>query len=203
MAETGRFFEGDNAVQRTLRRVTQRLDALGIPYAVCGGMALSAHGFVRATDDVDMVVTEASLRRIHEELEGLGYRPPFEGSRHLRDTQDRVKIEFLVTGGYPGDGKEKPVAFPDPAEVGVERDGIVYINLPTLIDLKLASGMTNAGRLKDLADVQELIRVLGLGREYVEGLNPYVRDKFIELWEAVRDNPAEEEWPQMDTDEIG
>jgi hypothetical protein len=31
-------------------------------------------------------------------------------------------------------------------------------NLPTLIELKLASGMTNAGRLKDLADVQELIK---------------------------------------------
>ena len=42
---------------------------------------------------------------------------------------------------------------------GVEIDGINYLNLPTLIELKLASGMTNPGRLKDLVS---LARQLGL-----------------------------------------
>jgi hypothetical protein len=49
--------------------------------------------------------------------------------------------------------KEKPVAFPDPATDSTSSDGISYINLPKLIELKLASGMTNAGRLRDLSDV--------------------------------------------------
>jgi hypothetical protein len=44
----------------------------------------------------------------------------------------------------------------------------------------------NAGRLKDLADVQELIRALKLERAYEEKLNPYVRAKFVELWDAVQ-----------------
>ncbi len=188
MAETGRFFESDSAVHRTLRRLAARLEALDVPYAVCGGMALSAHGYLRATEDVDVLVTAASLERIHERLIGLGYRPAFAGSRHLRDTQDRVKVEFLIAGGYPGDGKEKPVSFPDPAGVNIEHDGVHYVGLSTLIELKLASGMTNAGRLKDLADVQELIRHVGLERGFAEELHEYVRGKYLELWHAVSDD---------------
>ena len=96
-----------------------------------------------------------------------------------------MRIEFLVTGGFPGDGKPKPVAFPDPAGCTVEIDGIRYLRLPTLVELKLASGMTNPGRLKDLADVQELIRSLGLTTEFARELHPYVRPKYEELLAAV------------------
>jgi len=60
------------------------------------------------------------------------------------------------------------------------------VNLPTLVELKLASGMTGAGRLKDLADVQELIKLLNLPADFGESLNPYVRDKFAELWNDAR-----------------
>lgn len=96
------------------------------------------------------------------------------GVKNLRDAGTKVKIEFLTTGSFPGDGKSKPVAFPDPNDVGVDIDGIRYLRLGTLIELKLASGMTNTGRLKDLADVQELIRVLKLANEFREQLNPFV-----------------------------
>ena len=92
--------------------------------------------------------------------------PPFKGSKNLRDTEYGVRIEFLVTGQFPGDGKPKPVAFPDPATAAIELDGIRLLPLKDLIELKLASGMTNPGRLKDLADVQELIRILDLSEEY-------------------------------------
>ena len=53
----------------------------------------------------------------------MGYTPPFAGSKNLRDTKTGVRIEFIVTGGYPGDGKPKPVSFPDPAKVATEIDG--------------------------------------------------------------------------------
>ena len=53
-----------------------------------------------------------------------------------------MRIEFLTTGEYPGDGKKKPVSFPDPRTVSFEADGISYIHLNKLVDLKLASGMT-------------------------------------------------------------
>jgi len=124
LQEGSMHFEEASAVHRTLRRVVKRLDELGVSYAVAGGMALFLHGFRRFTEDVDILVTKDGLRLIHEQLEGLGYVAPFQGSKNLRDADTGVRIEFLVTGEYPGDGKPKPVAFPDPAAVGVERDGV-------------------------------------------------------------------------------
>lgn len=153
-------------------------------------MALVAHGYDRTTVNVDILVTPDSLTAIYNSLDGLGYVRPFERSRNLRDVQNGVRIEFLVTGQYPSDGKPKPVAFPDPADSIAQIDGICYVNMPTLVELKIASGMTNPGRLKDLADVQELIRAVKLPRDFSAKLNPYVREKFDELWVAVRNDPG-------------
>src|SRR4051794_34454075 len=91
LAEGSRFFDEKSAVQDTLRRVTSRLDDLGIAYAVAGGMALFAHGYRRFTEDVDLLVSSEDVPRIHKELEGLGYVAAFRGSTSLRDTQSRVK----------------------------------------------------------------------------------------------------------------
>ena len=182
LSEGSRHFEEESAVFEALRKIARRLEDLGIPYAVVGGMALFQHGLRRFTEDIDILVTKADLRRLHDELEGLGYLPPHSKSKHPRDTDLGVRIEFLTTGEYPGDGRAKPVAFPDPSSVNLEIDGIKYVNLPTLIELKLASGMTNAGRLKDLSDVLELIKLLDLPADYAGRLNPYVRGKYAELW---------------------
>ena len=192
LTEGSLFFEGKGAVQETLRKICQRLRELGIPYAVVGGMALFSHGLRRFTEDVDLLVTADALKVIHQALDGLGYLPPFSHSKNLRDTVTGVKIEFLITGGFPGDGKPKPVAFPDPMEVTVEKEGIHYLNLPTLIELKLASGMTNVDRMKDLVDVLELIKILLLPLAFADNLNPYVREKYRELWAAAR--PSEKRY---------
>jgi hypothetical protein len=148
-------------------------------------MALVAHGYDRTTVDVDVVLTVEGLEEVHRRLVGLGYVHPFQGSKNLRDTETGVQIEFLVAGQYPGDGKPKPVRFPEPAEIAQVIDGIRYLRLEALVELKLASGMTNPGRLRDLADVQELIRVLNLPAEFSARLDPFVRDKFVELRGAV------------------
>jgi hypothetical protein len=189
--EGSMHFEKASAVHKALIKIARRLDQLGIPYAVVGGMALFFHGLRRFTEDVDLLVTRESLKVIHERLEGLGYVPPFKGSKHLRDTDAGVKVEFLVTGEYPGDGVPKPFAFPDPATVSVDIGGIRFVSLPCLMELKLASGMTNPGRLKDIADAQELIRVLDLPREFGDQLHPFVATKYRELWDTVRNNPTE------------
>jgi hypothetical protein len=41
--------------------------------------------------------------------------------------------------------------------------------------------------LKDLADVQEIIKIKGLTADFAEKLNPFVREKFLELQKAVED----------------
>jgi hypothetical protein len=192
LSEGSRHFEEDSAVFKALHAIGARLKSLGIPYAVVGGMALFRHGLRRFTEDVDILVTKDDFKKIHEQLEGLGYLAPFTNSRQLRDTQLGVRIEFLTTGAYPGDGKQKPVSFPDPRTVSFEADGISYIVLPKLVELKLASGMTNRGRLKDLSDVLELIKVLDLPKDFADQLDPFVRGKYEELWQDSRCQDGEE-----------
>jgi hypothetical protein len=53
------------------------------------------------------------------------------------------------------------------------------------VELKLASGMTGTDRMKDLADVQELIKLLSLPANFGEDLAAYVQPKFRELWDAA------------------
>lgn len=186
MSEASNFFDERGAVQQALKRITTRLNELGIDYAVVGGMALFKYGFRRFTEDVDLLVTKEGLREIHQKLDGLGYVPPFEQSKNLRDTEFGVKIEFLLSGGFPGDGKPKAVSFPNPKDVAVEQDGIRYVNLPTLVELKIASGISSSDRLKDLSDVVELIKELNLPKNFSDSLNLYVRGKFVELWNSAR-----------------
>src|SRR6185437_7712920 len=157
MSEGSLFFDGQGRVQKSLIRIAGRLDELGIPYAVAGGMALFAHGYQRFTDDIDILMTREDLDRIHEELDGRGWIRPFSTSKNLRDAQTGVRIEFLISGGFPGDGKPKPVMFPAPADVAVDIGGIKYVGLQAFIELKLASGMSGQNRDKDFVDVNELI----------------------------------------------
>lgn len=188
LSEGSRYFDEKGAVHATLRGIASRLDEAKIPYAIVGGMALFLHGFRRFTEDVDVLVSRDGLERIHGELVGLGYVPLYQGSKNLRDATTGVRVEFLVTGGFPGDGKPKPISFPDPALESVDIAGIRCLPLESILELKLASGLSSPGRLKDLADVQELIRHLNLPRE-VE-LDPSVRTKYVELWDAVNQDRA-------------
>src|SRR5437868_10012467 len=65
LSEGSRHFEEDSAVFQALHNITSRLKALGIPYAVVGGMALFRHGLRRFTEDVDLLVTKKDLHVIH------------------------------------------------------------------------------------------------------------------------------------------
>lgn len=184
------YFDSANKTHLAMRRIAKRLDDLGVPYAVAGAMGMFFHGYRRFTDDVDLLVTAEGLKKVHHALVGLGYLPAFEGSRHLRDTETGVRIEFLVTGGFPGDGKPKPVSFPDPEDNVMIVDGIRVVGLPRLVELKLASG-TVPHRLPDLGDVIKMIQTLNLPRELGAQINPFVREKYFELWDMVKNAPAD------------
>ncbi|MFL6234008.1 MAG: hypothetical protein ACJ76N_12815 [Thermoanaerobaculia bacterium] len=186
LEEAGRFFRGESSVQHALDKVTRLLDEDGIPYALIGAMALNAYGYERVTVDVDLLLTPEGLEDFKKKHLGFGYVQKFPGSRGLRDTENDVNIDIFLAGEYPGDGLPKPVVFPDPASVAVRGERLALLPLPRLIELKLASGMTAPHRLKDLADVIEVIRILKLPAELVEELDPYVREKYRELWQAAQ-----------------
>ena len=185
--EARRYFMGEGTLNKTLARLSNDLEERGIDYMVIGAVALLAHGYPRFTEDIDLVMTPEGLQKFHEELIGLGYTPAFPGARkRLRSTVDNVSIEVMTTGEYPGDGKPKPVSMPAPAEASTEIDGIKFVTLEKLIELKLASGISAPDRLKDLADVQELIKIRKLGADFALKLDPYVRAKYLELEDAVK-----------------
>jgi hypothetical protein len=170
--EATRFFMGEADVQRAAASVARLLEDNRIPYAVVGGLALNAYGYVHVTVDVDLLLT----------WEGLG---AFKAIRPDL-TENGVPIDVVLTGDFPGDGLPKPVDFPDPASAAILRDRISLLPLPRLIELKLASGMTAPHRLKDLADVIEVIRALDLPETMAGELDPYVREKYRELWGAAQ-----------------
>lgn len=196
-AEGQRYFMGEGKLNNALTRLVMDLKEHDIDYLIIGAVALMAYGYPRFTEDIDLILDSDGLDRFHSELIGLGYSPAFQGARkRLRSNNDGTPIEIIAAGEYPGDGKPKPVSFPNPSETSVEIDGVKFPTLEKLVELKLASGMTAPDRLKDLADVQELIKIRGLSSDFAEKLDPYVRERYLELLEAVelgRSNHIEEQ----------
>jgi hypothetical protein len=193
-AEGLKFFSGTGMLNDALSRLVRDLERNGIDYAVIGAIALNQHGYRRFTEDIDLLMTREGLDTFREKLVGLGYRPAFEGAKKkFRTTEENIPVEIITAGEFPGDGLPKPVVFPEPGEVSVSIDGVKTVSLEKLIELKLTSGISAPDRLKDLADVQEMIKLKSLDDAYAEKLDPYVRDKFLELLGAVLNVDARDE----------
>jgi len=186
LEEAEAYFMGEGGVRDAAAAIAERLAEAGIDYAIAGAIALGEHGFKRLTVDVDVLIRREGLDRFKAEWLGRGYLDVRPGGKAVRDTINNVKIDFLLTGDFPGDGKPKPVAFPDPREAAIAGDKYRVVSLPHLVEMKLASGMTAPHRLQDLADVLRLIRAADLPRDFTTQIDPYVRDKFVELWLASR-----------------
>src|SRR6202171_6642083 len=139
LQQADEFFMSTGPVHQTLRNLARRLPDAGIDYAVIGGTAPALHGFVRPTQDVDLLLSPEGLEKFHAELVGRGYVPTFQGARkHFRDTEPGVKVEMITAGEYPGDGKPKPVVFPTPEDVAVAVGAFRVVRLESLIELKWA-----------------------------------------------------------------
>jgi hypothetical protein len=181
------FMMERSPVHDTMRRLAKAFHDLDIAFAIAGAMAANAHGHRRTTADVDVLVRREDLTRFKDCWIGRGWIDLFEGSKGFKDTLNGVKVDVLIVGDYPGDGQPKPVSFPTPESVReVHGESLPYLNLKSLLELKIASGMTAAHRLQDLADAIQLIRINALPNDYSSQLNPFVREKFIELWQAAQ-----------------
>jgi hypothetical protein len=191
LEQAGRYFMGTADVQLAAERLASKLEELGIPYAICGGLAVTAHGHPRTTDDVDVLLREDGLERFKAEALGRGWLERFPGSRGIKDTQQRVPIDILLAGRFPGDGKPRGVAFPDPQGTAVRIDGKNYLTLDKLVELKLASGLSAPDRPRDFDDVIQLVRANALPEDYAEQLHPDVRAKYRELWGYAQIPPRE------------
>jgi hypothetical protein len=139
--------------------------AARVDYAVVGGVAVNAHGYVRATNDLDIFIrpTEENARAAYHALRELGV--PLEGLEpsdllndedHLRFGPDEDHIDILASiGEMPFDQvwRNRLVT-----EVGGL--SIPFISRSDLIQNKL-----QVGRLRDLADAEELTRLSPITRD--------------------------------------
>lgn len=182
----GRFFVGMAEAQKALYKLTGILERESLPYAIIGAFALNEYGHRRVTVDVDVVMRDEDLQTFKRRHLGAGYSERAPGTGKLFDTEHGVDVDVLSTGRFPGDDRPKPIAFPDPATTAVRGERFALLPMTTYIELKLASGMVAPHRGKDLVDIQELIKSAALPRELASDLHPWVRARFLELWDLAQ-----------------
>lgn len=161
----------------SLETVFRALNQAGVRYLVVGGLAVIAHGYVRFTQDLDLVIAleEQNARLAVEVLKQLGYRPrvPVQpeafADRSQRETWIREKqmlVFQLVSDRHPTVSIDVFVHEPFPFEEESRRalrhelapDVIVpVVSLDTLLRLK-----REANRPNDQQDLRMLARQHGL-----------------------------------------
>lgn len=127
-----------------------------VEYLLIGGYAVVYYGYIRNTGDMDIWVrmTEENARLTAEALEEFGYAPKDKALPFL------IKPDKILRMGIPPfrlevstgiDGVEFDSCYSKRKIIYVDDIPVNIINLDDLIKNKKASG-----RLKDLADVEEL-----------------------------------------------
>ena len=182
LLDAGEFWSGSGKIHNTLRHLGSILDAVGIPYAVFGRAAAFAHGFEQYNLDTDViVVTEDGLQKMQRVLPFRGFTMISE--RRFRDSLTDLEFKIIRSGRLAGP-EPCPIRFPDPS-ASVMINGYRVVDLPRFIDLKLAMGLWEM-RMRDRADVLQLIQHANLPREVVNDLDPYVRDEYDRLWQLAQ-----------------
>jgi hypothetical protein len=132
------------------------LAAAKVEYAVVGGVAVNAHGYARATHDLDIFIrpTEENARAAFDALLTLGV--PLQGlqpsdlldeEENLRFGPEEDHIDILASiGEMPFDR-----VWRNRIETEVEGLSVPFISKSDLIENK-----RQVGRLRDLADAEEL-----------------------------------------------
>lgn len=142
-----------------LHAIAAALRAAGVTYAVCGGVAVTAHGAIRSTKDIDILVARDDLAAALEAIRPLGYVYPalpmtFDpGTARERNVQRVTKIDgkehllidlLVAEAAFEG-------ALDDRVEVDLPEGPLTIVSLPTLMRMKRL-----AGRAQDLADLEKL-----------------------------------------------
>ena len=155
--------------------IVRALDEAGVRYLVAGGLAVNAHGYLRFTKDIDIVLQlqQENARRALQGLERLGYQPtvPIETEQFADPAQRERWIReknMQVFQLWSEDHRETPIDLfvDEPFDFDQEyRRALVkplygtidvrFVSLPTLIRMKEA-----AGRPQDRIDLDYLRRRL-------------------------------------------
>lgn len=143
-------------------RLVAALNAGDVAYVIVGGLAVAAHGVVRATRDLDLVPEPSAhnLERLANVLSGLGAEHPVEDALTGADLARPVSFKLQTVYGdvqvlnrmpaIPPYGELVKTAVP----VDFGEDSAVVCSLADLRSMKAASGRPRD--LTDLAELEEL-----------------------------------------------
>jgi hypothetical protein len=143
---------------RAIQALDRVLEAIQGEAVVAGGWAVWRHGYLgRVTQDVDVVVPAGLIEEFLRvaALSGFDAFPAREGVwPKLRHKESDVSVDILPEGATPGTpSNPAPTTIPHPSRLGARAGRLKYIDLASLVELKLA-----AGRARDESDVVELLR---------------------------------------------
>jgi predicted nucleotidyltransferase len=140
------------------KELFKSLNANSVRYLMIGGYAVGVYGYPRATNDVDIFVSDDGtnignlIKALRDfGLGGFDLSGIFKESRSLVEIGvEPLKVQFMNFA----DGIEFEKAFESRKLITVEDISINTVSKSDLIRNKLASG-----RHKDLADVEQLGRI--------------------------------------------
>ncbi|MEO5511185.1 MAG: nucleotidyltransferase [Longimicrobiales bacterium] len=155
----------------SIEAIVRKLNDAGVPFLVVGGLAVVAHGYGRLTQDVDLVIQldPVTIHRAFDALAAIGYRPIVQvDSAAFADAEQRRRLidekGLTVLNFWSDTHRDTPVDVfvSEPFDFEYEyrnamvqeiADGVPIrvLRLSALIEMK-----KTAGRLQDLADIEEL-----------------------------------------------
>jgi hypothetical protein len=144
-------------LRAVLLLLLRAFDEAGIRQALIGGLALSAHGAARATQDLDFLAEGERDRDVHRILLGLGYeclhRTP-DVANYASGDPARGRVDFLFARRSYGRAMlARAAAHP------LLGTSVRVVDRADLIGLKVqASSSDPSRRHRDLADIQALLR---------------------------------------------
>jgi hypothetical protein len=178
---------------RVIRALDQVLGACDCEAVVAGGWAVWRHGYLgRVTQDVDIVLPRDRVADVQQAAAVSGFdvlNPPAGRWPKLMHRETGIQVDILPEGGRPGTpAKPAPTTIPAPSALGAVNGALRYIPLAPLVELKLA-----AGRLRDEADVVELVRenadLIDAVRSHLREVHNAYATRFEELIASLEDDP--------------
>lgn len=171
-------------VARVVGRVSDLLDAEGVPVALVGAHAFLAYGVARSTVDLDLLTERRAQDRLVPFLESLGYETLYRSdgySNHLHADPSWGRVDVVYV-----DERTSHALFSRATRVATF--GARTLKLPRpehLVAMKVQAVKNDPGRtLKDLSDIRDLLRVVEVDEAEVRAY--FERAGLGERYEDVR-----------------
>lgn len=170
-AEQHRKVLGNSALTVTANKALKLLKGGGFRAMILGGYALQHHGYSRFTEDVDIVVD--NVQDAVDYLSIRGFRE-VAGTGIMYDRENKVMLNILEAGKHLTPKSILPVPTPTEPIISLER---------LLSDKLSAHNSAPVRRLKDLADVSEMIQRHKLPRDFP--VDSRVQHLYTDLWDKL------------------